>query len=210
MIYEMRIYNFKPGGAVGQWEQNFLEAYQGTRDKYSKLGGMWHTEFGPLNQAIHIWQYDSLQQRADIRAAAAKDPSGKWPPKGADLIVSQEVHILNPLKNSPVWTGEPQELGGVWELRQYTYAPGNIGKVATAFNDAIPARQEIYPIGGIFTSDLGELNRLYQLFPYKDWNHRDEVRGVYQKTHVWPPHAEVSPVHQLVRHMIPAKVSPLH
>src|SRR4051794_6109560 len=162
----MRIYNMKPGG-VAQWEANFMEAYTGTRDKYSKLGGMWHTEFGPLNQVIHIWQYDNLQQRADIRAQASKDASGKWPPKSGDLIVSQEVEILVPVKNSPVWD-EPKEGGGGYELPQSPSAPGDIGKVAAPFGEALPARNAISPVAGIFRADLGNLNRLYQLFPYKD------------------------------------------
>jgi hypothetical protein len=59
-------------------------------------------------------------------------------------------------------------------------------------------------------SDLGELNRFYQLWPYKDWAHRDEIRKQYVGTDIWPPHTEERPVHQLVRHMVPSSFSPLH
>ena len=81
MIYEMRTYDLKPH-SVPEVEQRFAEAYE-IRKKHSLLSAFWHTEIGPLNQIIHIWQYDNLQHRADTRAAAAKDPSGLWPPKGA-------------------------------------------------------------------------------------------------------------------------------
>ncbi len=204
MIYEIRTYNFKPG-SVAEWEGRFAEAYT-VREKYSRLYGMWHTEIGPLNQVIHIWAYDNLQQRADIRAAAAKDPSGKWPPHGTDLLFSQETDILTPVANMQPIDGEH---GGLYELRMYTYPGGQIGKVAKAFGDAIQGRAEIYPVGGIWTSDVGNLNRLYQLFPYKDWKHRDEVRKQYLGTNIWPPHADASPLTQLVRHLIPTKFSPL-
>src|SRR5690554_2768107 len=111
MIYEIRIYTTKPG-AVPEYEKRFAEAYE-VRQKYSKLGGMWHTELGPLNQVIHIWPYESLQQRAEIREAAAKDPSGKWPPNTSELLVSQEVDIADPVKNMVDWTGEPQQWGNI-------------------------------------------------------------------------------------------------
>ena len=206
MIYEARIYTFKVGG-LAQWEKNFAEAYP-VREKYSKLYGMWHTDIGPLNQAIHIWQYDSLQQRADVRAAAAKDASGAWPPKGGpDFILSQEVDIIDPVKGfEPL---QPQTGNPAWELRVYTYAGGTTGKAAAAFGEALKGRGEIYPVAMMGTTSYGTLNRLYQLFPYKSWDHREEVRKEFREKGVWPPHAEVSPVSQLVRLMQPADVSPL-
>src|SRR5919109_5406218 len=94
MIYEIRTYTLHPG-KVRDYETRFAQSYP-VREKYSPLYGFWHTEIGPLNQLVHIWAYDSLQQRDDIRAAAAKDPSGKWPPKGTDLLLTQENDILQP------------------------------------------------------------------------------------------------------------------
>ena len=73
MIYEIRTYSTRPG-KVAEYEAAFAEAYP-TRQKYSSLYGWWHTEIGPLNQLVHIWAYENLQQRADIRAAAGKDPA---------------------------------------------------------------------------------------------------------------------------------------
>jgi hypothetical protein len=207
MIYEIRTYNLKPG-VVGEYEKRFAEAYP-TRAKYSPLYGFFHTEIGPLNQLVHIWAYDNLQQRADVRAAAAKDPSGKWPPQNSDLLLTQENDIMQPIQGMTEWK-EPQQWGGLYELRMYTYPAGEIGKVAETFAAGLEKRMAIYPVAGIWTSDLGNLNRLYQLFPYKDWAHRDQVRAEYAKSGVWPPHAPVRPIAQLVRHLIPAPYSPLH
>jgi hypothetical protein len=81
--------------------------------------------------------------------------------------------------------------------------------VTEAFAAGYAARHEVYPVGGIWTSDLGNLNRLYQLFPYRNWDHRDEVRGQLRERNLWPPHSEAHPVTQLVRHMVPAAFSPL-
>ena len=103
-----------------------------------------------------------------------------------------------------------QALGGVYELRMYTYAAGALGGVSKTFAEAYAGRNAVYPVGGIWTSDLGNLNRLYQLFPYKDWDHRDQVRKELREKGVWPPHGDAHPVAQLVRHMVPAPFSPLH
>jgi hypothetical protein len=207
MIYEIRTYSLHPG-KVGEYEKRFAESYP-TREKYSPLYGFWHTEIGPLNQLVHIWPYESLQQRADLRAASAKDPSGKWPPGNSDLVVTQENDILTPIKGMTEWKG-PQAWGGLYELRMYTYPAGEILKVAEAFTAGLEARAAVYPVAGIWTSELGNLNRLYQLFPYKDWAHRDKVRAELREKNIWPPHAEARPLTQLVRHMIPSAYSPLH
>lgn len=206
MIYEIRVYTLKPG-MVAEYERRFAEAVD-VRTKYSPMYGMWHTEIGPLNQIVHIWPYDNLQQRADCRSAALKDNSGKWPPQTNDLVVSQESDILTPIQGMHQHTGV-QELGGVYELRMYTYPAGAVGKVAEAFAAAYSGRHDAYPVGGIWTSDLGHLNRLYQLFPYKNWDHREQVRSELRQKQLWPPHTEARPVEQLVRHMVPAPFSPL-
>lgn len=207
MIYEIRTYTLRVG-AVREYEARWAEAYP-TRAKYSPVWGFWHTEIGPLNQAIHIWAYESLQQRASIRAAAAQDASGNWPPRAPDTVVSQETDIIVPIPGLTEWEGA-HEWGDVYELRMYTYPPGVLARVAEQFSAALEARAALYPVAGIWTSELGNLNRLYQLFPYKDWDHRDQLRAEYRQKGVWPPHADVAPVTQLVRHLIPASFSPLH
>jgi hypothetical protein len=49
MIYEVRTYTLRPGGAVAAFEERFAKRLP-LREKHSKLGAFWHTEFGPLNQ----------------------------------------------------------------------------------------------------------------------------------------------------------------
>ena len=103
----------------------------------------------------------------------------------------------------------PREWGGLYELRMYTYPSGAIRSVMQSFTEQAPKRLELSP-GCFFASDLGQLNRFYQIWPYRDWAHRDELRQIYISQGIWPPHTEERPVHQLVRHMLPASFSPLH
>ena len=78
MIYEFRTYTLKVG-SMGKFEDNFAKALP-IREKHSKLTACWHTEIGPLNQIIHVWAYEDMKHRAEVRAAAAAEPG--WPPPG--------------------------------------------------------------------------------------------------------------------------------
>ena len=206
MLYELRTYRLKPG-AVPEYEKRFAAGIE-ARQKYSRLVGFWHTDIGPINQVLPLWAYETLQQRAEARAAAAKD--GAWPPAGVtDLTVTMDNDILTPSSVNDPLDG-PREWGNLYELRMYTYPSGVIRHVMEQFTAGAAARRELSPLGGFFMSELGELNRFYQLWPYRDWDHRDEVRAQYLKDGTWPAKVEERPNHQLVRHLIPASFSPLH
>ena len=72
MLYEVRTYTLRPG-TVAEFEERFAKRLP-LREKHSKLGAFWHTEFGPLNQVIHVYPYDDLRQRTSVRAAMRKTP----------------------------------------------------------------------------------------------------------------------------------------
>ena len=66
MIYEFRTYDLKPR-TLGQYDATLKKSLAAGRLEYSRLFGYWHSEFGRLNQALHIWPYDDLQQRTEVR-----------------------------------------------------------------------------------------------------------------------------------------------
>ena len=88
MIYEVRTYTLRTG-AVAEFEERFAKR-KPLREKHSKLGAFWHTDFGPLNQVIHAWPYENLQHRTAVRDAMAKDAELQALPGGRDLIVEQQ------------------------------------------------------------------------------------------------------------------------
>ena len=77
MIYEVRTYTLRPG-TVPEFEERYA-ARLAQREKHSKLGAFWHTEFGPLNQVIHVYPYDNLQQRTAVRDTLAKQQAVPQP-----------------------------------------------------------------------------------------------------------------------------------
>jgi hypothetical protein len=76
MIIEMRTYTVQPG-SVATVEERFGQALP-ARAKLSPLAAFWHTEVGPLNRVIHVWAYDSFEERTRIRAESQKLEG--WPP----------------------------------------------------------------------------------------------------------------------------------
>lgn len=206
MIYEMRTYTLKPG-ALADFEARFGEGLP-YRERYSRLGAFWHTEIGPLNQVIHVWPYDDVKQREEVRAAAAKDTSGKWPPKGDDVLLNMESAILIPAPfMRPL--GAPQELGGVYEMRIYTYQTGAMPRVLALWAERIAARERHSPLAACWYSEVGGLNRFYHVWPYKDLGSRDRLRAEAMKEPTWPPPTREWLVSQENKMLVPAAFSPL-
>jgi NIPSNAP len=94
MIYEVRTYTLRPG-TTAEFEERY-EKRLPSRVKHSKLGGFWHTEFGPLNQVVHVYPYDDLQHRTRVRSAMANDRERNAMPGGGEFIVAQEAEIVIP------------------------------------------------------------------------------------------------------------------
>jgi hypothetical protein len=202
-IYEVRTYTLKPG-SVTEVEKRFGEAIT-AREKHSKLGAFWHTEIGPLNQIIHVWPYESLQHRTDVRAAAAQEVG--WPPKIQEFLETMESEIfipapfMRPLGN--------QSLGGVYEMRTYTYQPGAIGEVLKIWAAAINDREKLSPLAACWYSELGGLNKFVHVWAYKDLAERTKIREESQKLPNWPPPTRQFLVRQQNKILIPAAFSPM-
>ena len=124
MIYEVRTYTLRPG-TLAEFEERY-EKRLPLREKHSKLGAFWHTEFGPLNQVVHVYPYDDLQHRTRVRAALAQDTERNRLPGGQDLIAAQEAEIMNPAPFMRPLGSRDYGSGNVYEMRIYTYAPGDI------------------------------------------------------------------------------------
>ena len=203
MIYEVRSYTLKPG-TVADCEQRFAEAIP-YREKYSPLGAFWHTEIGPLNQIIHVWPYENLQQRTEIRAQAMKDPH--WPPKILDMVESMESEIFIPAPfMQPLGK---RKLGNVYEMRTYMYKPGSMPEVLARWAEAIPQRVQVSPLAACWYSELGGLNKFVHVWAYRDLEERSRIRAEVMMLSQWPPKTREFLVSQANKILIPATFSPM-
>ncbi len=98
-IYEMRYYAIKPGtlpALIKRWESKIDE-----RMKLSPVAMAGHVEFGEANRFIHVWAYESMDQRMAVRSKARE--MGVWPPPGGgDTLLAQANKIMLPSAFSPV------------------------------------------------------------------------------------------------------------
>ena len=97
MIVEMRTYTLALG-ATGRYFKLYGEAGLAIQKRIlGHLVGYYAVEVGALNQVIHMWAYDNMEERARRRAAL-------WADKGwlayvaqvGGLVTKQENQILTP------------------------------------------------------------------------------------------------------------------
>ena len=100
-IYELRVYRGRDG-LLPTWAK-LLKGALPAREKYSKMVGLWTTEIGGLNAAVHLWVYDDLNQRTAVRAAVLQDPVwAAFLPKGPPNLAEMTSTILIPTPISPL------------------------------------------------------------------------------------------------------------
>ncbi len=204
MFYEMRTYTLKPG-AVADFEAVF-EKRQPFRERHSKLGGFWHTEFGTLNQVIHVWPYESVEQRSQVRDAMAKDEDLRALPL-SEFISEQESEFLTPAPfMRPM---EPAKLGSFYELRMYSYRRGNMPEVLRRWSLGVPVREKYSPMAGCWYTETGGLNKLVHLWPYNSFADRERIRAESSKEELWPPPTSEFMIKQETKILLPASFSPM-
>ena len=103
MFVEQRTYTLVPGSQA-EWLDNY-EPY-GLEVQKSILGhlvGYFYTDFSELNQVVHMWAYQSVEDRAVRRKKLFEDPRWlEYLPKVRPLLLKQESKMLIPARFSPV------------------------------------------------------------------------------------------------------------
>ena len=62
--------------------------------------GYYVSEVGDLNQVIHMWRYDSFEERTEKRTALFSDPAWlEYVSKIGPMVVTQRNAILNDILN---------------------------------------------------------------------------------------------------------------
>jgi len=97
MLVEERIYTFKPASVP-----EYLKVYEaeGLKIQLSHLENMvgyYFTEVGDLNLIVHMWAYQSFEDRLKRRAALGADPAWRaYLAKVGHLLLNQKNRIMNP------------------------------------------------------------------------------------------------------------------
>jgi hypothetical protein len=205
MIVEMRTYLLRPGGV--QPTEDLFAQHLHHRTPMSAMGGLFHTLTGQLNTVVHLWPYDNIQQRCDVRDAMMQPP--KWPPPLRPFLVEMDAVILLPAAFSPAV--EPAAHGGLYEFCIDSYLPGGPAAVRDGWETAVAARAELSPLVFCGLSELGRLNQWVHIWAYRDHAHRDSVLARVAREGTWPPRGGRDLLVKQENFLAaPASCSPLH
>jgi hypothetical protein len=103
MVYEMRTYRLRTGTLPDYLRQVEEAGITVQEEHLGRFVGYFFSEIGRLNEIVHIWAYESLDDREQRRTALAHDP--RWVafiPKIQALIEEMESKILKPAPFSPL------------------------------------------------------------------------------------------------------------
>ena len=105
MYYELRTYTLKPTKLAAWLALYQSDALAVQTEHLGQLVGFFTTEFGEANQVVHIWAYESLDDRIVRRGKMAADP--RWTAFSRknlelDAVVRLESRLMRPTGFSPL------------------------------------------------------------------------------------------------------------
>jgi hypothetical protein len=210
MIHELRIYTYRQGTVPDVLKNSATVSRAIRGDDYGKLEGYWFTDIGPLNRVVHLWAYTDLNERARLRAALAKNERWikEYQPLNKDVMVRQDIRLMDPVIG-PV---APAETPNVYEMRTYRIKPGAVRQWVGLMTKILPVRERYSKPVGLWITDAGQPNEVVHIWPYKDLNHRAQVRAAAVADPEWQVFlAESAPLldemHSTI--LLPAPHSPL-
>ena len=102
MIIEQRTYTLHPGKVPEYMRLYEAEGLKAQEHILGNLVGWYSVDFGPQNQIIHMWAYDSYEERERRRAELGTSVAWQaFLPKILPLILRQENKTLMPAPWSP-------------------------------------------------------------------------------------------------------------
>jgi len=97
MIVEMRTYTLALG-ATGKYFRSYADKGLAVQKRIlGNLVGYYAVESGELNQVVHLWAYDTFEDRAARRKALWSDKEWlAYVAEGGGLVLKQENQFLTP------------------------------------------------------------------------------------------------------------------
>lgn len=179
-LLEIREYTLHPSGIKDYLKLTAEHAK--LRSSLLPFKGMFTCDTGAeLNKVTHFYTYDSMEQRDEIRAAAARNADwSAYVDAGRQYMQKQESRIMVESTQLYTATGSPgaaafKPLGGavrgMYELRQYQLHPGygSVPKLLKAFEDGLPDKIAADTEGRLVAfahSDVGTLNHVLEFWRY--------------------------------------------
>lgn len=179
-VYELRTYSIKPE-CLKQFLSLTNEKFH-LRTRASVLHGYWTVELGGINQVVHLWEYDSYDHRASIRAKLGNDQEwiGEYFGKVVSMFQTQENMSLNfikiPLGESQVIHPEGKGLYELWQIDLKQDATPD-GVAAALENLNLKGSDAV--LCGAFSSLFGPSNTAVLLWRYNSFDSAQKLRAIW-------------------------------
>ena len=210
MLHELRTYTASAGAVPDILKVNEEVGRKARGNDYGVLEGYWFTEIGPLNQVMHLWRYDSFEERVRLRAELGKneDWTKKYVPTLRPLLVNQTTRFLNPAKDLVA----PESEGNFYEFRNYRLKPGKAAAWMKRFIGVMPVREKYSKNVCAWITEGPNPNEVCHLWAYASLEQRMEARNGIAKEAAWQEFAaagreDIEEMHSTM--LFPASFSPL-
>jgi hypothetical protein len=191
MIHELRVYTLKPGKLREYLGHAETIGRPARGQNYGVNIGYWTPEFSTLNQVWHIWAYESLDDRARLRAELGRNEAWtrEYLPRIRPLLERQDISFMHPVKEV---TAPPP--GGIFELRAYRTEVGFVRTLADAYMEIMPVREKYSPNVGLWVGESPQPNEMLHMWAYPSLDARAKARAALFQDKEWLGHmAPVSP-----------------
>ena len=96
----------------------------------------------------------------------------------------------------------------IYEMRTYDLKPHSIPEVEKRFGEAYEKRKKYSELAAFWHTEIGPLNQIIHVWPYKDLEERARIRAAAVKDGAWPPKTSEFMMSQRSDIMIPFSFSP--
>ena len=175
MIHELRIYTVWPGQVPAFLKLAEERAMVIRGNDYGTCEGYWFTEVGTLNQIAHMWSYEDLNARQEIRTRLGQNP--EWIKDYASqvrpLIRRQQIRLMHP----KVAMQTPSEDGHVYEYRYYQTKMGKAADWLDGFTKVMPVREKYSQNIGVWHTEAENPNEVSHMWAYESLDARAASRA---------------------------------
>jgi hypothetical protein len=96
----------------------------------------------------------------------------------------------------------------IYEVRTYDLKPHAVPEVEKRFGEAYEKRKKYSELAAFWHTEIGPLNQIVHVWPYKDLEERGRIRAAAVKDGAWPPKTSEFMVSQRSDIMMPFAFSP--
>jgi len=155
MIDELREYQFTPEAWEKYWTlfESLCLPIRG--DKYGKLQGLWQERVGDNVTFRHLWRYESLDERARLRAQLIQVDAWRenFLPQAAAQVSQQFLQVLIPRLETVT-----DSLAPVRYLHTYRCPAGKAGAVIQQINSAVAEGRS--HVCGLWATEFSDPNQV--------------------------------------------------